>query len=894
MRLITTHLNADFDGLASMVAARKLYPDATMAFPGSQERNVRAFIAQNLEYGYDFVKPKDVDTEKVTTLIVVDTRSSERLGPFKKCLSNPSLKLHLYDHHLQNGGDMQGEVEVVENYGSTATLFVNLLRKNNIDLTEKEATILALGIYEDTGAFTHLTTTPADLTAASWLVELGAKLDLVTEFITHELTSFQITILHDLMKTARQYTIQDIPVVVVTQSFNEYVDEFSLIVKRFVAMENINVLFAIISMGGRIYLIARSRIADVNVGNIARDLGGGGHATAASATIKNMTIIEAQEKLIHTLHRHIHPQPIAREMMSQPAITVTPETTIEAAKTILTRYNITALPVCQNTGTDSQPTPPILGIITRMVIEKATHHNLGQRPVSDYMTSDAETLELDGTLADIQELIIENRQRIIPIVQDDKVIGIITRTDLLNHLVNDPAHLPKNLLHESTHPSLERRKNLNAIIVDFLDRDMIQLLQTIGEVASKNKFNAFAVGGFVRDLLLKTVNLDLDIVIEGDGIAFAKALAAHLGGRYRTHERFKTAVVLMPNGFKIDIATARLEYYEYPAAMPTVELSSIKLDLSRRDFTINAMAIQLNPEHFGTLIDFFNCQNDLKKKDIKVLHNLSFVEDPSRIFRAIRFEKRMGFQIGPHTKRLINNAVQMQLFGKTNDPRFLSELKYILSEENPLPALQRLAEFDLLQFFWPDLRPHYKVDRRYGHILTQAQLAISWYRLLYIGEPCRNWMVYLLTIMSRSSADTLTAFCERFDETRKNRDFLLAQKKLCDGVIHNLRRDGDLKNSEIVDLFQDIQIEGLLYMMAISRKNHVKKAISTYVTNLRDVEPFLTGKKLVEMGYAPGPQFREILGYLKNAKLDGKVNHLQDELALLKEEFPLVQIPEKK
>ena len=171
---------------------------------------------------------------------------------------------------------------------------------------------------------------------------------------------------------------------------------------------------------------------------------------------------------------------------------------------------------------------------------------------------------------------------------------------------------------------------------------MIQLLQSIGEVADKLDFNAFAVGGFVRDLLMKKTNLDLDIVIEGDGIAFAKALAAHLGGRYRTHERFKTAVVLMPDDFKIDIATARLEYYEYPAAMPMVELSSIKLDLYRRDFTINAMAIQLNQEHFGTLIDFFNSQNDLKQKSIKVLHNLSFVEDPSRIFRAVRFEKRNG------------------------------------------------------------------------------------------------------------------------------------------------------------------------------------------------------------------------------------------------------------
>ena len=886
MRLITTHINADFDGLASMVAARKIYPDAIMAFSGSQEKNVRDFIAQSLLYSYEFPKTKDIDLKAVDTLILVDTRSSERIGPFKECLSNPGIKIHLYDHHLQTNGDLHGELEVIEDFGSTTTLLVNILRQQKIDISPKEATILALGIYEDTGSLTHLTTTPEDLIAAAWLLEKGAKLDQVAQFITHELTTAQIAILHELMKSAKKYTIQDIPVVVVTHSFLEYVDEFALIVRRFMTMENLNVLFALISMAGRIYLIARSRIADVDVGIIARDLGGGGHATAASATLKEMTLIEAQEKLIHTLHRHIHPQPIASEMMSKPAITITPNATIAEANALLTRYNITAAPVRADIRGVSAECPPILGIITRQVIEKATHHALGDRPVSDYMTSDVKILPLKATLADIQELIIENRQRLIPIVQDKTLMGVITRTDLLNRLVNDPAHLPKNLLHEADHPSLARKRNLNALIVDCLSKEMIQLLQTIGEVADKLNDNAFAVGGFVRDLLLKKPNLDLDIVIEGDGINFAKALAAHLGGRYRTHERFKTAVVLMPNDFKIDIATARLEYYEYPAAMPTVELSSIKLDLYRRDFTINAMAIQLNQEHFGTLIDFFNSQNDLKQKSIKVLHNLSFVEDPSRIFRAVRFEQRMDFQISPHTKRLIVNAVNMKLFGKSEDSRFLTELKIIFSEENPLPAIQRLAEYDLFQFLWPDLLPHYEIDRRFLHILTQAQLAISWFRLLYIDDHCRNWVVYLLAIMSRSGLSELSAFCTRFAETPKATEYLLEQKDRADKAMHQLSRENNHTNSKIVTCLEEISLEGLLYMMAIARKKHVKKAISLYVTSLRNIEADLSGNDLMAMGYKPGPRFKKILTYLKNIRLDNPSLEPEEAAALVKKKFP--------
>jgi len=894
MRVITTHLNADFDSMASMVAAHKLYPDATLAFSGSQEKNLRDFISQTLLYRYDFQKPRTIDPDQVDTLVVVDTRSSDRLGNFARCLKNGRTKIHIYDHHPENPGDMKGEVEVIRNVGATATIFTQLLRERDIDITPEEATIICLGIYEDTGSLTHLTTTPADLEAAAWLLRMGAKLDIVSQFITYELTTRQVELLHELMKAATQYTIQSIPVVVVTQSLTHYVDDFALIVRRFMAMENLDTLFALISMAGRIYLIARSRIPDINVGAIARDMGGGGHATAASATVRNMTLIEAHEKLIQSLHRHVRPQPIARELMSTPAITIPADITLANAQFLLNRYSINSVPVEAATTNRKADCPHlnIVGIITRQVVEKAVHHDLGHLPVSDYMSTDIDFLSLNATLADIQELIIEHRQRLIPILHDDKLKGVITRTDLLNHLVNDPSHLPRNLLHETEYPSLERKRNLNSLMVDCLAKSMIQLLQQIGEVGDELHFNAFAVGGFVRDLLMKKRNLDLDIVVEGNGIEFAKHLAGRLGGRYRTHERFSTAMVLMPNGFKIDIATARLEYYEYPAALPTVELSSIKLDLYRRDFTINAMAIQLNPQHFGMLIDFFNCQNDLKQKEIKVLHNLSFVEDPSRIFRAIRFEKRMNFTMAPHTARLIRNAVKMKLFGKTADTRFFSETRQIFAEENPIPAIQRMAEFNLFQFLWPDLKPHLKIDRRFLHILQQVQRAISWYKLLYLKEQCAGWVVYLLAIMGRSGPDVLEGFCRRFLVPKKTADMLLWQKTHADKVANLLARRHTVKNSEIYWLLQDLSIEGLLYLMAIARKSSVKKAVSNYVTELRHTTTSLSGRELIAMGYKPGPGFKTMLNDLLDARLDHRVVSKEEETTFIKHNYPLPPLSE--
>jgi tRNA nucleotidyltransferase (CCA-adding enzyme) len=891
MKIITTHLNADFDGLASMIAAKKLYPDAVMAFPGSQEKNVRRFIAETLQYRYDFVKLKHIDLTQVDMLIVVDTRQKTRIGDFAKCLDNPGLSLHLYDHHPDNAHGMKGHIETIAPVGATTTVLCQILQKKNISISQEEATIFGIGIYEDTGSLTHLTSTPDDLLAVAWLLKNGAQLDIISQFLSYDLTARQVNLIHELIKTAKSYMISGVKIVVTNLTLQEYEDDFSLVVRRFMVMENLDCLFSLVSMEGRIYLIARSRIAEVNAGVIARDFNGGGHASAASATVRDMTMIEAQEKLIRSFHRHIKPQAIAKEMLSQPVIAIPADTSIVEANKLLTRYNITVLPILTDTDPETTLSPPppakVIGTISRRIAEKAIHHNLGSFPVSDYMTTDIKTLPLSATLADIEELIIERRQRLIPIIHEQHLEGVITRTDLLNMLINDPGHLPQNFGRENETPALEKNKNILLLMSETLNRDLIILLRTIGEVAENSGFKAYAVGGFVRDLLLKQKNLDLDIVVEGDGIVFAKQLVKKLGGRVRTHDRFITANVTLSDGFKIDVATARLEYYEYPAALPTVELSSIKLDLYRRDFTINAMALQLNPTQFGTLIDFFNCQNDLKDKQIKVLHNFSFVEDPSRILRAIRFEKRMDFRIAKHAERLIRGAVKMDLFGQTTNPRLFTELQHIFAEENPILAIRRLADFELFQFLWPDLLPNLKTDRRFLHILRQAQRAISWFSLLYLDETIEPWRIYLLAIMARSRPRQLETFCERFQIQNQICRELIFQKLTADELANKLYGRIPEKNSAIRRILAPLSNDGLLYLMAIARKKEIKKIVSLYVTSLRNIQPLLNGEDLKKLGYPPGQKFKKMFSALRDARLDGLLDSREEEKKFLLKHFPL-------
>ncbi len=875
MEVITTHLNADFDGMASMVMAKKLYPDAVLAFSGSQEKNLRAFFVDSIHF-YDFQRQKNIPLDQIKRLILVDTRQPRRIGNFAKCLKNPGLEVHIYDHHPVAPGDIKGDLEVIRPVGSTTTIFTEIFRERNMVINPDEATLMAMALHEDTGSFTFDTTTPDDLTAMSWLLQQGADLHKVGQFISQELTAHEVGLLHDLIRQATTYSIQGIDIVVAKISLKEYVDEFALLVRRFMVMENLNTLFALARMDGRLYLIARSRIPEVNVGKIALDFGGGGHASAASATIKDMTLIEAEEKLIKLLHKHVRPSNIAKDLMSSPVISVDAEVPIREANQILTRYNITVLPVLKEKR-DMQ------GIISRRVVEKAIFHGLGDLPVSEYMTTDFISLPSTATLADIEDLIIGHRQRFLPVVDDDGIKGVITRTDLLNLLINDPAHRPKHMVSKEEYPSAERNRNVNNILVETLPKEVIILLKRIGEVALQNGYTAYAVGGFVRDVLLHEENLDLDIVIEGDGIDYAKKLAEHLGGQVRTHEKFNTAVVIRPDGFKIDVATARLEYYEYPAAMPTVELSSIKLDLYRRDFTINAMAIHLNPDQFGTLVDFFNCQNDLKDRQIRILHNLSFVEDPTRIFRAIRLEQRMGFNIGKHTTKLIKNAVKMDLFNRFSGRRFFGELKLILSEENPLPAIRRMEQFGLLKF----LNTKLKLDVKLKEVLEATHRAVAWHKLLYLSEPCNQWLVYLHALTFKIPFREMVTFCNRFEVPERFIQQLLKEKGQVYKIEKEFRRRTPLRPSEIYWLLHDLSPEAILFLMGVTRKKSAKKAISLYVTSLRTIKPKTTGAKIKEMGYPPGPIYRTILNHLLEATLDGFIHSREDEIHFINQHYPL-------
>jgi tRNA nucleotidyltransferase (CCA-adding enzyme) len=873
MEVITTHLNADFDAMASMIGAKKLYPDAVLVFPGSQEQSLREFFINSTFFLFGFKRLKDIDITQIRRLVLVDTRQLSRIGKFEEIVNSPDLEIHIYDHHPNSDDDIHGRFELVKPVGATVTILTQVLRERGIPLTSEEATILSLGLFEDTGSFTFSSTTPEDFEAGAFLRSCGADLNLVADMITRELTSEQIALLNELLHSARTYTIHGVEVCISTVSTDKYVGDFSVLVHKLRDMENLDVIFALARMEDRVYMVARSRIPDVNVGTIAAYFGGGGHPTAASATIRDLTLIEAEDRLFELLQSTIKPTPLARDLMSSPVIHTSSETTIGDAAQTMVRYNINAMPVLENDH--------IVGIINRQFLEKAVYHKLEHQPINEYMNVDVSSVSPDATLVEIQKQLVEHQQRIIPVVENERLVGVITRRDLLKFLTEDDSNTPKALREDLGAFQWGKRKNVSSVIAEQLPREIIQMLREFGELAERLHYKVYAVGGCVRDLMLRHPQSDIDLVVEGDGIEFARIYAQEHGIRARSHKKFNTSVLIFPDDRRVDVASARLEYYPYPAALPVVEFSSLKMDLYRRDFTINTLSIALNPNEFGQLIDFFGGHRDLKDKVIRVLHSLSFVEDPTRVLRAIRFEQRFGLRIEKQTANLIRNAVRLGLIQKLGGHRLFNEIQHIFMEEDPLPAIRRMAEFGVLSILSPEMR----LDKNAETMFIHMRDVISWYRLSFLDEPLNRWWIYLLGLLSGLSMSELKEVFTRLELSEAQQERIIWTFVNGERLLRGFFQLRNLRPSDIYRTLQPFRPEELVFLMARARKEEVLRSISHYFHRYRHVVTELKGRDLMAMGIRQGPIYRVILDDLLNARLNGEVKDRREEVAFVRRRY---------
>ena len=867
MDLIVTHTNADFDALGSLIAAKKLFPHSRLLLPGSPEPAVREFLS----LFKDVIKVEsenECDLKGIERLIVVDTRHMSRIGVAAKLIEE-GIKPIIYDHHPRTEYDIEASRDIYQELGATVTILLDIIRRRKVRLSPIEATILLLAVYEETGSLTFRTTTKRDVDAVSFLLSCGARLNMVSSYLNRELTEEQLAFLVRLIHSTHIYNINGVKVAICVCREKSYVGELGAVIHKLMDIENVKVVFVLLQVNTKVNIIARSHIQDVDVNRILKHFGGAGHTAAASGKVIGADPEELKEKLVKLLKRSVKIRLLAKDIMSEPfAIDV--DTKIRDARKLLSKNRLEGAPVLSKDG-------GVLGVINRRNINKAIRRKFGHARVKGYMFTKIETVKPKTPFCTVQELLSSSGTGILPVIKRGRLSGVITRNDLLKVL--HQGLIVDRRIKKGCGPILNLAKKMS----NSLPKKIMDLLILIGDMAQEKHYAAFVVGGFVRDIIMGVKNYDVDIVVEGNAIEFSREFAAKVRGSLVIHKKFGTATVVMPWGlmgrdrFKVDLATARREKYERPAALPDVEFSSLRDDLYRRDFTINAMAVAINKKNFGQLIDFFGGQRHIESGVISVLHEGSFIDDPTRIFRAVRFEQRYGFRIDSPTEDLIKTAIKKDMFGRTEKQRIRDELILMLKEEDPMRAIARMHVLDELRFIHPKIRH----DKRSKELFKSISGVCHWYKGSFLKKRTLDtWLIYLMALFENLDTRSTRSICERFTFRRADKIRILSYKGEGDKVLRFLSGGGALSASKVYKKLRGLSYEMILLLMARAKKDRSKKAIRDFLIKYNRIKISITGNDMKRIGYLPGPAMGRALEKILFAKIDGKIESKAEEREL--------------
>ncbi|MEJ8777670.1 CBS domain-containing protein [Pseudogracilibacillus sp. ICA-222130] len=850
MQVIVTHMNTDFDALASLYAAKKLYPDATVVLSDKQETKVRQFLNIYRDT-LPFTDEKDVNWDNVTDMIIVDVANGRRIGPYMENLDMSKINVVVFDHHPPKNGDIEEADRQIEQVGATVTLLIEKIVEQQIPISSFEATLFGLGIYTDTNAFMNDITSARDFKAASFLMDHGMSLEMVHQFSEHVLLPEQQQILNDLFTKMDVRSMDGLEIVVAASSYDFFQSGLATITSRLLDITNTDAVITVVGMKNHVHIVGRASSDRINLLPLLKKFEGGGHEKAGSAMVKRSTCEEILPKVVEDLDLISKPGITVKDMMVYPVKTLTPDTTIEEAGRKMYRYGHSGYPVVQE--------GKLIGMVTRRDLDKANHHGLGHAPVKAYMSTNLITVTEEKTLEEIQQLIIERNIGRLPVIRDGKLVGIITRTNIIEKM-------HEIALMEETGKDQPLKTNLKNELKDQLEKDAFSLLENIRKTAKQVNIDVYLVGGIVRDLFLRVPNDDIDIVVEGSGIEFAKRLTEDHGGEVIIHESFGTATWETVDGFSIDVTTSRLEYYDRPASLPDVESSYLAEDLQRRDFTINAMAVCLTGEKFGDLIDPYNGQQDLRNGNITILHNLSFVEDPTRILRAVRFETRFEFLMDKQTEQLALQSISTMRH--LSNQRIVDELIRIFKEDNIARAMMRLYDVD----FWKQ----YNVDIPLSDVIERVKKLRALFDMYEHAEP--DWFHYV----------AIPFFDHTFNEPIK--EFALTKKemKFIRAVEEFFRMDGWRQTERSGDIhayakaFED---DVLLFILSVSSIDN-EEVILQYIERRKKLEQYITGADLILRGLKPGAHFKELLLQLEIATLNKEITTKEEAFAWMEANIP--------
>jgi tRNA nucleotidyltransferase (CCA-adding enzyme) len=877
MHIILTHEQADFDAMGAMLGASLLEEKAIPILPRRMNRNLRAFFSL---YGGElaFIEPQDLPAKPITQVLLVDTQSFVTLRGM-----STQASIRVLDHH-QIREDLPPNWKInVDQVGACTTLLVEELQHHAIQLSTVTATLMLLGIYEDTGALTYTSTTVRDIRAAAYLLEQGASLNILGEYLNPPLSSDQRVVFDRLLSVCETLQIKGQKIIVSRTNADDLIEELSSIAHKMRDLLEPDGLFILANTVEGIRMVARSTTDRIDVSKIAAQFGGGGHSRAAASLLKIPTntpltrdelLDQSYRQLVDMLPAFISPPITVGQIMSRGPLVLSSQTTVQDVAQLMQRYGYEGYPIVQDNR--------VIGLLTRRAVDRALGHKL-KVTAGSLMEAGEVTVSPKDSVEHLQHVMNSSGWGQVPVVSPEtgEIVGIVTRTDLLKTLSGNGGAIPGEL-------------NLSKRLEAALPPARLTLLTLIAEMAHARRLAIYIVGGFVRDLLLNHPGVDFDLVVEGDAITLARALADKFGGRVVSHSRFGTAKwwiadireslasQLAEHGpmaaadlpESLDLISARTEFYDYPTALPTVERSSIKLDLHRRDFTINTMAMRLDGKHYGELYDYWGGLNDLQRGLIRVLHSLSFVDDPTRMLRAVRFEQRFNFQIENRSLQLMEEA--RPLLRQVSGDRIRHELDLVISEEKPEIMFLRLNQLNLLHTIHPDLEWPNELNQYLPDLLNEP-IGPEWKFDEELNHSNLRRMLIYSAWMGTLSEEKIVLLNERLKFSRDMRNVLLSASRLR----HDFASLLTAQPSEIVSRLDSVPQVVLYIINRMDPPGEIRYLIQRYIFEWQKVRPLTNGKTLRSMGIKQGPIYSQILCELRNAWLDGKISSIDDEKVLL-------------
>ncbi|AMA09051.1 CBS domain-containing protein [Picosynechococcus sp. PCC 73109] len=899
MDVILCHQTVDFDALGAAIGLAYLRVGARVVLTGGAHPGVKRFLA--LYRGeFPFIEMRSVHPEQLRTIMVVDNQQRQRLGKAQEWLDRPQVKqIEVYDHHLDQERDIPATYVEIEDVGATTTIIAEKLQARGVELDPYTATVMALGIHVDTGSLTFDQTTVRDAQALTWLMGQGAMVKIIAEYAEPGFSPQVQHLFSEAIANLERENVDGHRVARVLLKTANFVPGLSNLVEQMMQMTDLDALllghfYHQTDAEGKMVIIGRSRIVGTSLNRLFAPYGGGGHDQAASLSLR----LNEPEAMLHKIYAEfiaqVPPALTARDLMTAPVRTILPQTSIEEAQRVLFRYGHSGLVVVD----DRQQ---LVGVISRRDLDLAIHHGFHHAPVKGYMSREVRTIQPDTTMRDIETIMVTDDVGRLPVIEGDQLLGIVTRTDVLRQHHQDEQSL--DLL--PTPKDDKNRYPLREIFAERLAPSLWQLLQGVATEAEKRGWHLYLVGGAVRDVLLSDSDeelllQDIDLVVDGfhtaadvgAGVTLANYICDRQpNARLSVHGEFQTAAILwhkdpVLGSLWLDIATARTEFYPYPAANPEVEASSIRQDLYRRDFSINALCLRLTEPRSGELLDFFGGLWDLKKRQIRVLHANSFIEDPTRIYRAVRFAVRLNFQLEVQTEEYIRYAIASGIYDKLHHEkpqapalttRLRAELKYLLTAKYWKPALQLLDDLGALKCIHKNLALT-------DVVWWQIRCVDRWLRYHDPDYELEHWRLRLEALLLNLTTAERLKVGDRLQLPKDSLQRLAKISQHQTGILPKLSQAEKL--SEKVFALKHLSLPEIILLAAISPKK-LRHDLWHYLRHWQHIQAPLDGFDLKELGYKPGPQFRDILSDLLKQTLDQNIGDRPSALAYLETHYPL-------